>query len=74
METMMVDVYVMHARAYQQTAFAAVRRPQYTLVDLDIEWQEAEQAPVAAPVATAATHGVSSESWLRARSWLSDDV
>jgi hypothetical protein len=60
-ETTMVDVYVTHARAYKQVPvhigdmgdvgeqppepLPPVRARQYTLIDLEVEWQEQEEPP-----------------------------
>jgi hypothetical protein len=69
----MFDVYVKEARAYRQTTFPVVRRPQLTLVDLDIDWQEPAQAPPSSDDEVSGVRCLPSES-LRSRGWSSDDV
>jgi hypothetical protein len=72
-KSMMVDVYVKEARAYRQTAFPVVRRPQLTLVDLEIDWQEPAEPAPSSDDEVSGVRPLPSES-LRARGWSSDDV
>jgi len=68
-----VDVYVKEARAYRQTAFPPVRRPQLTLVDLEIDWQERDAVPESSDDEVSGVRPLPSES-LRSRGWSSDEV
>jgi hypothetical protein len=73
---MLVDIYVKEARAYKQTAFPPPRRPQLTLVDMEIDWQEPEApAAASAPVddEVSGVRPLPCES-LRRRGWASEDV
>jgi hypothetical protein len=85
-ETTMVDVYVTHARAYKQVPvrigeqpppepmppLPPVRARQYTLIDLEVEWQEHEEAAPLDPF-DPLDRAPPSEG-LRSRGWGSEDV
>jgi len=77
LQPMMIDVYVQEARAYKTVflpaGLPAARRPQLTLCDLEIDWQEHGEEPPSGTTPPADA-GLARESGLRSRSWSSDEL